>query len=125
MALVVAGCALSGSVVDKGRFETSLTDMRLKNNPALVVFHGGSSRMIPLKFVNTCIVDPTRSLTYENKLYFGADITLKNGSRITSFDKDNTASTRVYLLVQDILIGKNDKECFIIRLEDVARIVVR
>ena len=117
-------CALSGSIVDRGRFETKLTAMRLQNHPTLKVYHGGSRRDIPLTQINTIIIDPSNMTTIDNELCFSADITLKDGSRIKSIENDQSTSNKVYLAVQDALVGRKDKDWFIIRLEDVARISV-
>ncbi|MBN1578612.1 MAG: hypothetical protein JW913_18760 [Chitinispirillaceae bacterium] len=122
---VAMQCALSGSIVDRGRFETKMTAMRLENREALKVYHGGSKRDIPLKLVNTIIIDPSNTITIDNELYFSADITLKDGTRIKSLEKDQTASTKVFLSVQDALVGKNDDGRFVIGLEDVSRLTVR
>ena len=117
-------CALSGSVVDQGRFETKLTDMRLKSYPTLRLYFGGSKREIPLKQINTIVIDPATTITIDNELYFGADITLKDGTRIKSLDKDGTKQTEAYLSVQNILVGKNENDLFMINLENVSRITV-
>lgn len=118
-------CALSGIVVDRGRFETKLSDIRLQNHPALKVYHGGSKRDIPLKQVNTIIIDPSTTITVDNELYFSADITLKNNTRLKSLDKDQTVSTKAFLAVQNELVGRNEDERFVISLEDVSRLTVR
>jgi len=118
-------CALSGSVVDLGRFETKLTDIRLKNDPMLKIYYGGSKREVPLKMINTIIIDPTNTITVENKLYFSADITLKDGTRIKSLDQDESKLTEAYLAVQNELVGKNVNDSFSIGLENVSRITIR
>lgn len=118
-------CALSGSIVDRGRFETKFSDIRLQNHPALKVYNGGSKRYIPLKVVNTVIIDPSKALTVDNELYFSADIILRNNTRLKSFDKDQTVSTEVFLSVQDALVGRSLGERFVIGLEDVSRLTVR
>ena len=117
-------CALSGSIVDQGRFETKLYDMKLKFYPALKVYYGGSRRDIPLKLVNTIIIDPSTTISIDNELYFGADITLKDGTRIKSLNPDQTSDTKVFLSVQNTLIGKNEHDTFTIGLENVSRITI-
>ena len=118
-------CALSGIIVDRGRFETKLSDIRLQNHPMLKIYHGGSKRDIPLKRVNTIIIDPSTTITVDNELYFSADITLRNNNRLKSLDKDQTISTKVFLSVQDALVGRNGDDRFVISLEDVSRLTVR
>ena len=124
---MVFQCALSGVIVDRGRFETKLSDIRLQNHPMLKVYHGGSKRDIPLKLVNTIIIDPLNTITVDNELYFSADITLKDNTRLKSLDKDQTISTKVFLSVQNELVGKNedDRDRFVISLQDVSRLTVR
>jgi hypothetical protein len=118
-------CTLSGIVVDRGRFETRLSDMRLQSPPMIRIYHGGSRRDIPLKLVSTVIIDPSTTITVGNELYFSADITLKNGTRLKSLDKDQTSSTKVFISVQNTLVGKSENERFVIGLEDVSRLTVR
>ena len=118
-------CALSGVVVDRGRFETRLSDMRLENPRSLKIYHGGSISELPLGGINTIIIDPSATVTVDHELYFSADITLRNGTRIRSLDKDQTASTKVFVSVQNRLVGESDDERFTIGLEDVSRLTVR
>ncbi len=123
--LILGQCAVSGLVVDRGNFETRLTDMRLGRGKMFKVYHGGSKREIPLKEVNTILIDPTATLTVDNELYFSADITLKNNNRLKSLDKDQTVSTKAFISVQDAIIVRNKNENFSIGLDEVLRITVR
>ena len=118
-------CALSGSIVDRGHFETKLTDMRLSaEGGVLKIYHAGSKREIPLKSVSSVEINPAFTVTVDNELYFGADVTLKDGMRIQSLEKDQTMTTRVYVSIQNTIVGKSANERFVIGLQDVFRITV-
>lgn len=122
---VLLHCALSGSVIDQGRFETKLQDMHLVHHPALKIYHGGSIREIPLKLINTVVIDPSITITVNNELYFAADITLKDGTRIKSLDKDQSMLTHAFISVHNTITGKNEHETFEIGIENISRIVIR
>jgi hypothetical protein len=125
LCLTVFQCAISGSVVDHGNFETKLTKMKLATSPLLKVYYGGGSRMVPLDLVSTIIINPSLSMTYENELYFGADITLKDGTRIKSSDKGRTELTDAYICVQQMLVGMSNGEKYSAGFENILRISVR
>lgn len=117
-------CALSGSIIDRGHFETKLTDMRLGADGVLKVYHGGCRRDIPLQLIATVDINPAITIAVENELYFSAEITLKDGTSIHSLDKDQTMATRAFVSVQNSLVGSKDNERFVIGLHDVTRITV-
>ena len=121
----IIGCTLSGTVVDCGNFETTLSHVELKKYPALHVYYSGGKRMIKLNMINTVIIDPSFTMTVDNELYFSADITLRNGVRLRSLDKDETKLTKAYISVQDVLTGKNENDQFAIGLENVLRITIK
>jgi hypothetical protein len=125
LASVLLHCALSGSIIDQGRFETKLQDMQLVDHQALKIYHGGSIREIPLKLINTIVIDPSITITLNNELYFAADITLKDGTRIKSLDKDQSKLTRAFISVHNTIAGKNEHEIFKIGIENISRIVIR
>ncbi len=123
-ALLFHGCAVTGSVTDRGGFETKVARLRLENGSRVKVHHGGATRMIPLRLINTITIDPLTTVSIENGLFFGADITLKDGTSLQSFDKDATDLTKTFISVQDAVIGKNDRDRIFIRLHDVSRITI-
>ena len=123
--LVVMHCALSGTVVDHGSFETKLTDMRLKDRRGLRFYYGGSVRVLSLSHINTVVIDPSKKMTVANELYYSAEITLKDGTRIKSLDRNRDKLTDAFISVQDVMTGRNEKDFFTIGLENVLRITVR
>ena len=91
----------------------------------LQIYYGGSKRALKLSVINTIIIDPAVTMTVDNELYFSADITLKDGTRLKSLEKDETKLTKAYISVQDALVGKNENEWYTIGLENVSRITIR
>jgi len=118
-------CALSGSIIDQGRFETKLNDIHLVDRPMLKIYHGGSIREIPLKIVNTIVIDPSVTVTVDNELYYAADITLKDGTRIKSLDEDESSFTRAFISVHTTIAGRNEHDTFEIGMENISRIIIR
>lgn len=118
-------CALSGSIIDQGRFETKLNDIRLVDHPTLKIYHGGSIHEISLKIVNTIVIDPSVTVTVDNELYYSADITLKDGTRMKSLDKDESTLTKAFISVHNTLAGKNDHDTYEIGIENISRIIIR
>lgn len=118
-------CALSGTVVNQGEFETTLSDIRLEGDNSIKVYCGGSSRKIPLKNINTITINPAVSVTIDDELYFNADITLKDGTRIQSINKDRSIKTEVFVCVHHELIGKLDGEKYTAGFEHILRLTVQ
>lgn len=121
VALFVMGCSVNGKVVDFSQIETPLENMYLKENPYLKVYHGGAVREIPLKSINSVIIDPSSSKTIENELFCSGEVVLVNGGKITAPGENKTA---VFISVQNTLVGKNKGERFKIGLENVSRILI-
>ena len=121
----VSGCMLPGSVINHEQFETNLTSMKLAEYPAFKVYYGGSIREIPLRDVKTIVIDPSSMIQFENELYYGAEILLKDGSGIFSTEKDKTNRTKTFISIQNVLLGKRDREFFRINLGSIAQLDVR
>lgn len=120
-ALMIGGCALSGSVVDLGSFETKLNAMKLVDYPFLKVYYGGSKREIALKEIASILINPAACATFDGELYYSADIILKDGTRIRSLEKDQSATTRAYVSVQNKISGKKGQDYYRIQLDNIAR----
>lgn len=120
-----SGCMVPGSVINHEQFETKLTSMKLIEYPSFKVYYGGSIREITLRDIKTIIIDPSSMIQYENELYYGADILLKDGSGIFSTEKDKTNRTKSFISIQNVLFGKRDREQFKINLGNIARIDVQ
>ena len=120
----ITGCSLPGVVVNHERFETALTFMKLDEYPAFKVYYGGSIREVKLKDVKVLTVDPSNMLSYDNELYYSAELVMKNGSTIVSSERDNTRRTRVYVSIQNTLSGKNNGVLFKTSIGNVSRIEI-
>jgi len=118
--VMTAGCAVSGSVIDRGQFETPLKKMRLEEYPALKVYCNGGTKELSLSAVSTVKIDTRESATIGRELYFGTEVTLKDGSRITSGSKG-----KCYISIQNTITGNNKGEYYKITLDNVSQINVK
>lgn len=122
--ILIGGCAISGRVVSTGNFETALTDMQVENGNVIKVYYGGASRLIPLKEINTLIINPSEPLTIDNVLCYTAEISLKDGTRIQSTEKDRSLRTQVFVCAHHELVGKRNREHFRTGFENILRLIV-
>jgi len=119
------GCALSGSVVNTGNIETVVTDMRMEHGRSVKVYYGGASRQIPLKDIQTIVVNPAVPVTIDNVLCYSAVITLKDGTLIQSTEKDESIRTEVFVSVQQELVCRRNGERFTTGFEHILRLTVQ
>ena len=122
--LLAPGCALTGSVVSQGNFETPLSSITLAGGDALRVYYGGGCRHIPLKEVHTLIINPSISATVNDELCFSAEITLKDGTLIQSIEKNQTVKTEVFVSTQHELVGRYNGAKFTTGFENIVRLVI-
>lgn len=125
LACTLCGCSISGSVIDRASYETSLSDMRLLNPSELDIFYGGVHRRIPLKDVSSVEINSSVSAVINNELCYSAEIILKDGTRIHTNEKDLTDNTRLFISVHNSIIARDDRDAFRIGLENVFRINLR
>ncbi len=116
------GCSISGSVIDRARYETSLTDLRLLNPSELDIYYGGVHRRIPLKDVSSVEINSSISAVINNELCYSAEIIMKDGTRIHTNEKGLNDNTRLFISVHNSVIARNDRDAFRIGLENVYRI---
>ena len=119
------GCALSGSVIDRGSFETAVKGIHLVEYPALKVYHSGFIREIPLRKIHTVQLDASKAIVFDNELYYRADITLKDGSQIKSSEKSSDDRSSSFISVQNSIAGAHDKETCRISLDNIVKISIK
>lgn len=124
IASAFSGCSISGSVIDRARYETALENIHLDYPSTLCVYYGGTLRNIPLKDILSVEINPKHSTIFNNELFYSADITLKNGTRIRTTEKDLTDRTRLFISVHNSIIARNGNNSYKIGLENVARLNV-
>lgn len=122
--VILFGCTLTGSVVNRGLFKTVLTDMRLERGSGVKVYYGGSTRIIPLADILLMTLNPSLTATFNDELYFNADITLKDGTRIKSLEKDRSVQTEVFVCVHQELYGKRNREIYRTGFENITSLSV-
>ncbi|HEX3019036.1 MAG TPA: hypothetical protein VHP36_01985 [Chitinispirillaceae bacterium] len=120
-----SGCSISGSVIDRARYETSLTGIRLDHPSTLDVYYGGVHRSIPLKDISMVEIYSSHSTVINNELCYGAEITLKNGTRIQTNEKDPTDNTHLFISVHNSIVARNGCDLFRIGLDNVTRINIK
>jgi hypothetical protein len=103
-------------------FETHLNSVKLNENPSLKVYYGGALSEIPLKSIHELYIDHTMVIQYEDELYYGARIVLKDGTSILPSEKNS--KDQPFVSIQNSISGKRGKEKFKICLKDVSRIAI-
>ncbi len=117
-----AGCQPPGVVVNLQLFETHLNSVKLNEYPALKVYYGGALSEIPLKSIHELNIDHTMVIQYEDELYYGARIVLKDGTAILPSEKNS--NYQPFVSIQNSISGKRGSETFRIDLKDVSRIAI-
>jgi hypothetical protein len=120
--VLIYGCQPPGIVTNRQKFNTHLNSIKLNEFPALKVYYGGAICEIPLKSLQELVIDHSNVIQYDDELYFGAKIVLKNGMSIKS--NQNDSKFLPYVSVQNTIIGRHNSETFQIGLQDVARIEI-
>lgn len=119
---LLTGCQPPGVVVNLQKFETHLNSIKLSEYPALKVYYGGALSEIPLKSIHELDIDHSVVVQYEDELYFGARIVLKDGTAILPSQKNS--KNLPYVSIQNSIFGKRGNEKFQIGLKDVSRIEI-
>jgi hypothetical protein len=119
---LLTGCQPPGVVVNLQKFETHLNSVKLSEYPALKVYYGGALSEIPLKSIHELNIDHTIVLQYEDELYYGAQIVLKDGTAILPSQKNSKFLP--YISIQNSISGKRGNEKFKIGLKDVSKIAI-
>lgn len=117
-----AGCQPPGVVVNLQMFETHLNSVKLNEHPSLKVYYGGALSEIPLKSIQEINIDHTMVIQYEDELYYGARIVLKDGTSILPSEKNS--KDQPFVSIQNSISGKRGNEKFKICLKDVSRIAI-
>lgn len=119
---LLTGCQPPGVVANLQAFETHLNSVKLSEYPALKVYYGGALSEIPLKSIHELNIDHTVVTQYEDELFYGAHIVLKDGTAILPSQKNSKFLP--FVSIQNSISGKRGNETFRIGLKDVSRIVI-
>ncbi|HEX2955242.1 MAG TPA: hypothetical protein VHO70_00315 [Chitinispirillaceae bacterium] len=120
---LLTGCQPPGVVVNLQKFETHLNSVKLCEYPSLKVYYGGALSEIPLKSIKELNIDHSLVVQYEDELYFGARIVLKDGTAIQPSQKESKLLP--FVSIQNTISGKRGSEKFSIGLKDVSRIEIK
>lgn len=119
---LLIGCQPPGVVVNLQKFETHLNSIKLSEYPALKVYYGGALSEIPLKSIHELNIDHTIVIQYDDELYYGAQIVLKDGTAILPSQKNSKFLP--FVSIQNSIAGKRGNEKFKIGLKDVSKIAI-
>jgi hypothetical protein len=120
--ILLTGCQPPGVVVNLQKFETHLNSIKLAEYPALKVYYGGALSEIPLKSIKELDIDHSIVTQYEDELYFGARIVLKDGTAILPSQKNSKFLP--FVSIQNSISGKRGDEKVTIGLKDVTKIEI-
>lgn len=116
------GCNPVVEVTDNAGVVTLVKNASLSGVNSLTVLCGGSVKNIPLENISEIAISAEDSKTVGGKLFFLATISLQDGNRFESHDKNNNAVT--FVAVTDAIAGTAHNGGFTIGLADVAKVKV-
>ncbi|KMQ50501.1 hypothetical protein CHISP_2619 [Chitinispirillum alkaliphilum] len=121
-ALLLTGCSLSGTVVDRSEFAVQVGKMQLAGDPALKVYHGGALHLIPLESIKTLEIDGEESMNYGGEFFMSASITLKDGTRKVASGRNS--DKRSFVSVNNTITGKSSNGVYSISVDNIIRLEV-
>lgn len=117
--LALWGCAgPSFQVVDRTGLEIAVTSIRLDGGNDIHVLDGESERLIPLDKVEKITLDPKKTYSDQDRLYFQAVIVLSDGTHVKP-RKSNAGEARAFMAVNRTISGTSAAGPVEIRMEDV------
>jgi hypothetical protein len=124
-AVFLTGCDVAGTVVDRANNETEVVHMRLSGPGTLKVVWGAGVKEVPLESFGSIALFPDEAQTIEGEFCFAADITMRDGTRLSGRVKANDNKPRVYVSVNQTLRGTSHRGDFRIELSGVSKINFR
>lgn len=121
-ALVLAGCAARGTILDLNSHSTVARRMRLDRGRAMKIKDGGAIKLIPLRRLKSVMLDPMESRTFEQELYYEAKVELKDGTTFSSSGKTIDTESKTYVCVSDVLHARTQRGRVRIGLDRVSKI---
>ena len=121
--VLLAGCSLRATVVDRSEFSTEIKNIHLTGFPAIRIYHGGAIRELPLKSLRMIDIDGTETLTHENEFFLSATIELKDGRRIASTGK--RGDNRSFVSVNNTLAGESGGGYYSLSLDNLRQLIIR
>jgi|WetSurMetagenome_2_1015567.scaffolds.fasta_scaffold77037_2 hypothetical protein len=125
LAAFLSGCDVAGTVVDRSNTETQVMNMRVAGVGTLKMVHGAAVKEVPLEAFESLTLYPEETRTIEGELCFGADVTMRDGTRFSGRDKANNNKPRTYVCVTRTLLGTSHRGEFRIELSGVSKITFR
>jgi hypothetical protein len=77
---MISGCASRARVVDISGYSFDVSPVYFSKSPNIKVDCGGSRMEFPLSALRNVKIDRTRITSIDGRLYFGAEIELKDGN---------------------------------------------
>jgi hypothetical protein len=121
-ATLLTGCNVAGTVVDRSNTETQVMDMRLSGSGTLKVVHGAAVKAVPLEAFQSITLFPEETQTIDGELCFGADVTMRDGTKLSGRDKTHDNKPVTYVSVNQTLLGTSHRGVFRIELSGVSKI---
>ncbi len=119
VSMFFAGCAISGTIVDRSQNSADLKKMRLSGSSSLSIYCGGAKRDLPLKAVRSMKIDPFRTTSVDGLLYLGVEAELADGTRIDGSDRGDC-----FISSDNGLVGISGKGSYSVTLDNVSSITV-
>ena len=109
-ATLCCGCGLTATIKDIAGFETVAKKARLQNDGELEVRHGGSMKSVPLKSIASMTIRLNETAIFDNELYYGAEIKLRDGTMLTSAAGAEFHNAKTFVCTGNALCGATVKK---------------
>jgi hypothetical protein len=124
-AAMLGGCGITGTIVDRMGFQTTVTNLRAEPAPTIRLLLGDAAWDIPLKSIETLEVDSINYQTINGEIYFPAQISFNNRGTTPPPRKGKMADTKIFVCAGATLVGKNKNGSFSISMDKVSKLNVK
>jgi len=124
-ALMMAGCGINATVVDRMGFQTTVSSLHAEPGPDIRLLVGDAAWNVPLKSIETLEVDSIDYRTINGELYFPAKISFNNRGTARPPGKSKVGDNKIFVCAGATLAGKNKNGSFRIGMDKVSKLEVK
>jgi hypothetical protein len=122
--MLVAGCTVSGVVVDIYEKSTELTKMKLSPGGNFLVFDGNGVRTVALAEIEKMVIFPHETRSHDGKLFYLTAITFTENGRTIGSSREYGPEDQVFVSVDAEIGGKSAGGSYTIDLDRVSEIII-
>ena len=124
-ALMMAGCGINATVVDRMGFQTTVSSLHAEPGPSIRLLVGDAAWDVPLKSIETLEVDSINYRTINGEIYFPAKINFNNRGTTPPPGKSKMGDNKIFVCAGIKLVGKNNNGSFSISMDKVSKLNVK